>query len=236
MDALCRRYLPQAAAVTTVGNEIARLYSNRFGIPEPQIVWNAGPYQALAPTPLEPNRIRLVHSGIAVPERNIEALIDAVHALDQRFTLDLYLIGKARYLDRLQARARASGRIRFHEPVRATELPETLNRYDLGVYLLPVKSLNHQLMLPNKFFDFVQARIGFVFGPSVETNRLIAQHGLGLVTSGWAANDLVTALQGLTEDDVRQYKSATTSAAKTLSNQSAIATQQALVSRLLRTS
>lgn len=236
MDALCSRYLPETAAATTVGGELSKLYASRYGIREPEIVRNAGPYQGLAPTPIERDRIRLVHSGIAVPERNIEALIDAIHALDQRFTLDLYLIGKADYLSRLRARARASDRIRFRDPVPTTALPETLNRYDLGVFLLPIKSLNNRLMLPNKFFDFVQARIGLVFGPSVETDRLITEHGLGIITAGWTANDLVTALQGLTEEEIRGYKTATSVAAKTLSSESDVATQHALVSRLLRTS
>ena len=176
---------------------------------------------------------RLVHSGVAAPERNIEGLISAVHELDDRFTLDLYLVGDAGYISVLEILARRSSRVRVLPPVAPEALPATLNAYDLGVYLLPVRSLNHRLMLPNKFFDFVQARLGLVFGPSVEIERLIAEHGLGIVTSGWSTDDLVDVLRGLTEGDVARFKAASAAAAPALSSESDVATQRALVTRLL---
>ena len=180
--------------------------------------------------------IRLVHSGIAVPERNIESLIDATLMLDDRFTLDLYLVpmGSDSYLNSLKSRAGGSSRIRFCEPVSTTDLPQVLNRYDLGVYILPVKSLNHRLMLPNKFFDFIQARIGVVFGPSVETNRLIENHGVGMVTQGWEAKDLVAVLQQLTHEDITRFKEAAHIAAVELSSESDVRVQREVISGILR--
>lgn len=233
MDALCRRYLPRAAAVTTVGNELARLYAARYGIEPPRVVRNAGPFQELKPSATVAGQVRLVHSGIAVPERNIESLIDAVRELDERFTLDLYLIGTPGFLKRLQDRARGCDRVRFREPVATSDLPATLNAYDLGVYLLPIRSINHRHMLPNKFFDFVQARIGMVFGPSEETNRLITDHGLGVVTPGWHASHLVEALQALTPDHIRGFKEAADRAARELSSEADQAVQRDIVARLL---
>lgn len=233
MDALCRRYLPRAAAVTTVGNELARLYAARYGIEPPRVVRNAGPFQELKPSATVAGQVRLVHSGIAVPERNIESLIDAVRELDERFTLDLYLIGTPGFLKRLQDRARGCDRVRFREPVATSDLPATLNVYDLGVYLLPIRSINHRHMLPNKFFDFVQARIGMVFGPSEETNRLITDHGLGVVTPGWHASHLVEALQALTPDHIRGFKEAADRAARELSSEADQAVQRDIVARLL---
>ncbi len=232
MDDLCRRYLPRAAAVTTVSGAIAELYAATYGV-TPGVVRNTIPDQHLAPSPLEPGRIRLVHSGVAAPERNIEGLIEAVAALDERFTLDLYLVGDSGYVQSLRRLAATTGRVAVRPPVRPEELPTTLNGYDLGVYLLPVKSLNHRLMLPNKFFDFVQARLGLVFGPSVEIERLIREHGLGVVTDGWATDDLVRALSRLTVEDVVRFKTAADAAAAELSSESDRATQRALVSRLL---
>ena len=89
-------------------------------------------------------------------------------------------------------------------------------------------------MLPNKFFDFVQARLGPAFGPSTETDRLIAQHKLGVVTSGSATEDLVAALEPLSADDVAGFKAAADVASRTLNSESDIATQRALVTRLLK--
>jgi glycosyltransferase involved in cell wall biosynthesis len=233
MDALCRKYLPRVAAATTVSGAIADLYGERYGV-TPEVVRNTIPDQKLRPSPMEDGRIRLVHSGVATPERNIEGLIDAVAHLDDRFSLDLFLVGDAGYLGALRRRSEPTSRVRIHPSVAPAELPETLNRFDLGVYLLPVKSLNHRLMLPNKFFDFVQARLGLVFGPSVETDRLIAEHGLGVVTAGTGTQDLVDALAGLSATDVARFKAAADVAARTLNSESDLATQRALIGRLLR--
>ncbi|MDF1479156.1 glycosyltransferase [Leifsonia sp. H3M29-4] len=232
MDWLCREYLPRASATTTVSKSIADLYREHYGI-APDVVRNAGPLRELTPAPLEPGRIRLVHSGIAVRNRNVESLIDAVATLDDRFSLDLYLVDTGHYLATLQTRAAGSPRIRFREPVAPDDLPATLNTYDLGVFLLPPRTINYRFMLPNKFFDFVQARLGVVFGPAIEIDRIIAEHGIGVVTDGWSTGDLVAALRGLTHDDVARFKAASDLAAHVLSNDADLATQRSVVRRLL---
>ena len=234
MDALCRKYLPHAAAVTTVSGAIAELYQERYGV-HTDVVRNTIPDQHLTPSALEPGRIRLVHSGVAAPERNIEGLIKAVVSLDDRFTLDLYLVGEQDgHIATLRRLAAGEPRVRLHPPIPPAEIPAVLNGYDLGVYILPVRSLNHRLMLPNKFFDFVQARLGLVFGHSVETDKLIADYGLGLVTPGTTPDDLVATLRDVTEDDVRGFKAASDVAARTLNSESDVATMRDLVLRLLK--
>jgi hypothetical protein len=234
MDWLCREYLPRVSAATTVNRSIANLYLQRYGV-LPEIVRNAGPLRDLLPTPVQPGHVRLVHSGIAIRDRNLESLIDAVARLDDRFTLDLYLVNAGRFLSTLQSRAVGNPRIRFHEPVAPDRLPATLNEYDLGIFLLPPQTMNYQFMLPNKLFDFVQARLGVVFGPSIETDRVITEHGIGVVTDGWSTDDLVTSLRGLTDDDVVGFKAASNRAARALSNDSDLSTQRSIVRRLLGT-
>lgn len=232
MDALCREYLPRAAAATTVSASIAELYRTRYGV-LPEVVRNAGPLRDLVPSAGAPGRVRLVHSGIAVRNRNVEGLIDAVLQLDDRFSLDLYLVDTGAYVDELRGRAAGDARITFHTPVAPEDLPATLNAYDLGVFLLPPRTLNYRYMLPNKLFDFVQARLGVVFGPAVETDRVIAEHGLGIVTEGWATADLVAALRPLTDGDVVRLKAASHAAAALLSNEGDLATLRGIVRRLL---
>lgn len=234
MTALCRKYLPKAAAVTTVSPLIAELYEAKFGVTT-GVVRNARDYVELSPSPMVCGRIRLVHSGVAVPERCIESLIDATLALDERFSLDLFLVAPEAdpYLASLVKRARASERITFHSAVLPNELPAALNRFDLGVYLLKPTTTNHRFMLPNKFFDFVQSRVGIVFGQAIEIDRLIADHGLGVTVDGFEADDLVAALTVLTPEDVAEFKRASDHAAKELSSAVDADVQRAVLRRLL---
>lgn len=235
MTWICAEYLPRVDAATTINDSIADLYRERFGV-RPEIVRNAIAHRDdLAPSATEAGRVRLVHSGASVPGRNIEAVIEAVDRLDDRFSLDLYLV-RARQADaywtQLSERIAASPRTTLHDPVPPSQLPDVLNAYDLGIFILPPHTPNHRMMLPNKFFDFVQARLGLVFGPSVETDRLIAEHGLGIVTSGYGAGEIVEALRGLTSDEVDRYKRAADAAASPLSSAADVAVQNAILTRL----
>lgn len=233
MDALCRRYLGSMAAITTVNQSIAHLYDERYGV-LPQVVRNAIAHQNLTPSAVDPTKIRLVHSGVAVPERNIEALIEATAELDERFELDLYLMGDDDgYLGELRAQCASLPRVRIRPPVAPHELPQTLNAYDLGVYLLPIRSLNHQLMLPNKFFDFVQARLGVIISPATETSALIEQYDLGPRLTDHSVSGLVRALSSLSVDDIARYKNNAHEAAAALSSSSDEATMRSIVGQLV---
>ncbi|NOJ58566.1 glycosyltransferase [Arthrobacter sp. 260] len=234
MTWVCKTYLPRSAGVITVNESIARLYTERFGC-RTEVVRNAGPLRPLEPSPMVEGRIRLVHSGAAVPGRNLEAMIEAVKALDERFSLDLYLV-KARdggkYWETLRAATGAQERITFHDAVAPDDLPATLNAYDVGVFSLPPRTTNHALMLPNKFFDFVQARLAIVFSPSPETSRLIQDHQLGAVTQGFTADDLTRTLSELTEQEVAQFKRNAHTAAPELSSATDESVIRAMVQRL----
>ena len=115
MRHLCARYLPLSAATSTVCLSIAELYERDFGV-RPAVVRNSNPWQPLEPGAVAEGRIRLVHSGAAVHGRSLETMIDAVCALNERFTLDLFLVPAAdggAYHRSLQARAAGCDRIVF---------------------------------------------------------------------------------------------------------------------------
>ncbi|WP_194422096.1 hypothetical protein [Microbacterium abyssi] len=235
MHWVCAEYLPRVDAATTINDSIADMYRREFGI-DVEIVRNAIGYRAdLQPSPVSDDVIRLVHSGGAIPGRNVEAIIEAVDLLGDGYALDLYLIPSREgdsYWRGLLRQIEDSPRTTLHPPVAPDELPDALNPYDLGVFLLPPLTPNHRHMLPNKFFDFVQARLGLVFGTSIETDRLIAADELGVVASGYAAGDIVEAVRGLDRDDIRRFKKNADAAAEKLSSIIDVATERRVIDRL----
>lgn len=233
MQHLCEAYLPRAAAVISVSAGLAGLYTERFGVAT-EVVRNAADFRDAAPSPVDPTSIRLVHSGTADAERNIMELIEAVELLGDRFTLDLYLLEvPGGHLHQIKTRAAATPRVTVHDPVPPDTLPSVLNQYDLGVFLYPLKTLSHLYHLPNKFFDFVQARLGLVFSPAPEIDAHIGEYGLGIITADTTAEALVSALRDLTADDVTAFKLAADRSARALSSEPDRAVQHALVARLL---
>lgn len=231
----CEQYLPKVDVSTTINDSIAAMYTKEFGV-EPKIVRNAISYRSdLKASQPESEMIRLVHSGGAVPGRNIEAIVEAVDLLGDGYSLDLYLIPSREgdtYWRGLMRQIKESPRTTLHPPVAPHELPDVLNAYDLGVFVLPPLTPNHRHMLPNKFFDFVQARLGLVFGPSVETDRLIAHHQLGVVTDGYTAADIAASIRGIGADDIVEFKMNADVAAQELSSTRDIATEREILSRL----
>ncbi|PZQ89697.1 MAG: hypothetical protein DI534_07845 [Leifsonia xyli] len=234
MEHLCRSYLPRAAAVTSVSSGLSGLYADTYGITT-ETVRNSADFRGdLAPTPVDPARIRLVHSGTADVERNIMELIEATERLGERFSLDLYLLEvPGGHLAEIKTKAASSPRVTVHDPVPPATLPTVLNQYDLGVFLYPLKTLSHLYHLPNKFFDFVQARLGLVFSPAPEIDAHIGKYELGIITRDTSADALVEALQNLTADDVAGFKQAADRAARELSSEPDRAAQDALIGRLI---
>jgi hypothetical protein len=234
MDQLCREYLSRSAAVTTVCEPLAERYAEDYGV-DCEVVRNAGVWRDLEPSPLEPGRIRLVHSGAAIRGRNLEMLIRAT--LDvQGCSLDLYLVPAAdggRYLAELRALAGDSGAITFHDPVAPADLPRTLNRFDVGAFCMPPININAEYALPNKFFDFVQARLAHAVGPAPEMARLVREYGLGVVSQDFSAESFTAALRTLDADAIQAGKEASHRHARDLSSTSDVATIDAIVTRLL---
>lgn len=215
---MCRRFATRANSVTTVGAGIAAEYARVYRIPA-GVVTNAAPFADLAPTAVG-TPLRLVHSGAALRDRNILALVDAVEASSNDVTLSLYLApNDPAFLDEVRQRAEASTRVRLHDPVPYEALVTTLNGYDVGLHLLPPVNFNNTWALPNKFFDYVQARLGVVIGPSPEMARVLAEGEFGAVTDDFTVAALTRLLDSLTAAQVHDWKQAAHEAALALSGE-----------------
>ena len=145
-------------------------------------------------------------------------MIRMLDDLDDRFTLDLILVpSEPAYFDYLRRLARDRPRVRFLDPVPMPEIAARLNHYDLGLYLLEPNSFNNRHALPNKFFEFIQARLAIAIGPSPEMARLVRAHGLGIVADDFDPRSLAASLKGLTTADIDAFKAASHRAAPVLS-------------------
>lgn len=235
MDNNCRRYLPRSAAVTTVCDALSQRYDAAYGV-HSRVVRNAGPWVDLQPSPVADDHIRLVHSGGAQVGRYIDLLIRCTLALGDRFSLDLYLVpggDGGRHLEELRTLAAGSPLVRFHDAVAPAELPYAMNECDIGVFCMPPINVNARYALPNKFFDFVQARLAVGVGPAEEMARLTEQLGLGIVSDDFSEAAFTRALAALDADQVRAFKAASHEHARELSSERDEQVERDLVARLL---
>ncbi|MBD2231232.1 hypothetical protein [Phormidium tenue] len=216
MRFLCDRYLKACDQVITVSPGIAQEYDRKFCI-YPALIMSTPKAIDLAPSPVLENRIRLVHHGAANPDRRLENIIDTMDYLDDRFSLDLYLTGNPRYITRLTQLASHNPRVVFQKPVNFAEIVAMLNAYDIGFYLLKPTNFNTRHSLPNKFFEFIQARLMLAIGPSPAMANLVAQYKCGIVAHDFTPASMAELLNVLTAADISQYKLRSNAAARELS-------------------
>lgn len=212
-----RKNLGACDRVTTIGGGIAALYRSMFGV-ECGVVTNAPAFRDLRPSRGAEDRIRLVHHGVAARNRDLEKLIDVMRLLDDRFTLDFYLVPfDEMYYSKLRSHVAANPRIHFHEPVDMRRLPEELNQYDIGCYLFKPNSINIAFALPNKFFEFIQARIAIAVGPVPEMGRYVREYGLGIVSGSYEPASMAAELAKLDRNAIMKFKRAADASAYELS-------------------
>jgi glycosyltransferase involved in cell wall biosynthesis len=182
------------------------------------VVRNVAPYEELEPSLVDPDRILLEHHGYAAAERGVDIMLDAALQLEPRFTLVLMVLGdEAEFATIRRHPAYGAGRVQLRKAVPVTDVARAVNDCDLEVIFFPPRFANNTYALPNKFFESIQGRLGFVIGQSPEMVPFVRQYELGIVVDGWTAPDLAAAINRLTAEEISAMKRASDRAAEELS-------------------
>ncbi|MFT4536740.1 MAG: hypothetical protein ACJA1A_002910 [Saprospiraceae bacterium] len=214
---LTDKYQGDADVLSTVSKEIAGLYKNRY-FREIKIITNAGKYYELEPQKVGSN-IKMVHHGILNRARKIEEMIDLLQFVDDRFSLDLYLLGTDKgYLEELKKRASFSNRIVFKEPVAFNQIIPMLSEYDIGLFILSDEVESYKYALPNKLFEFIQARLAIAISPNISMKSLVEKYSNGIVSNNFKAKSLSVKLNNLSRADIFRMKSNSNTAATELND------------------
>ncbi len=211
---ICRIYLPRVRSMMVVSEGIGQLYGP-FTDVQPVAVTNAPPFAAISPRPVD-EKIRLIHFGGADPQRRLEKMVELMSFLDDRFTLDLFLFGGERYVRKLKVHARSDPRIEFRKPVPMTELVHTASHADVGVFLYTADNPQRLYTLPNKLFEFIQARLAVAIGPSPEMAKIVRRFECGFVSPTFEPRDLAELLNATGPEQLWQFKLNSDAAARVL--------------------
>lgn len=218
---LYQQYLYKCDLVINVCDGIAAKCKEVFNV-ESLVIPNAASYyngkfkEKFSPVPM-----RFIHHGGSNPDRKIEVMIEAFRNLGASYELDLMLVNNQKdYFGFLQGEIAKTPNVRLIEPVSFADIIPQLTAYHAGVYLLPPVSFNNTYALPNKFFEFIQARIPIVTGPSVEMKKIVEKYNIGAVTRNFTSEALVESIQNLSADQIHLFQQNTDLAARELSAES----------------
>lgn len=183
-----RLVVPRCNAVITVSAGIAARLRERYGLAcSPVVIRNVS---ALSVNGRGGLRARLglgdeeplvLYQGAPAPSRGCEVLVDAVARLDG---VHLAFLGDPEpgYVPQLLAQVETRGiadRVSFLGSISLSDLLSHTAEADVGVTLLQDTCENHRLALPNKLFEYIAAGLPVVASALPETERLLAEYGVG---------------------------------------------------------
>ncbi|MBU0506327.1 glycosyltransferase [bacterium] len=214
---LCETYLKNVDQMITVSEGLQTEYKRVFGI-KSEIITSFPDYQTLEPSRVDDGHIKIIHHGSANPSRKIETMINMMDYVDERYSLDLMLVapGNKKYLNKLKRMANNSSRVRVIEPVKMNDIASFTNRYDVGLYLFQPRNFNTKHMLPNKLFEFIQARLAIAIGPSIEMRKFVDHYKCGIVAPDFESKTMAKIFNQLAVKDIVEMKNKADKAAREL--------------------
>jgi hypothetical protein len=213
---LCRDFLSKCDRVVTVSQGLAGAYDEHYGV-SVSVLMSVPPYVDLTPTPVHDDHIGIVHHGNATPARRIEGMIEVMDHLPESFSLDLILMPTdPGYFRKLRRHAERRDNVRILPPLPYEQLIRGTNDYDIGMVFCPPTTFNIRHGLPNKLFEFVQARLAVAVGPSPDMQRVLREHRCGIFAEDFEPASMAAAIRATSPADLRGLKSSADTAARQL--------------------
>lgn len=195
--------------INTVNKSISDLYAKEFPSIENSFTLNVPIYKNIKPKKVENQKIKMIHHGYADPDRKLELMIETMRHLDNRFHLDLMLVSltfEDVYINKLIELSKTLPNVRIIPPVKPIEVVDFLSNYDIGIFILPETTISLKYALPNKFFDFIQARLMVTIGPSFEMAKIVNKYNLGIVSASFEPQKIAQELNKLTTTQIMEFK------------------------------
>ena len=215
-----KKYLDKVDLLINVSNGIVDKCFSQFNV-NSLLIPNVTNYHNIKPVFNIEKKIKIIHHGLPIKERQIEIMINAVSLLSNQYELDLMIVkGNDDYFNYLQKLINKTTNVRIIPIVEYKNIIEKIKSYDIGIYNLPPTSFNNKYALPNKFFEFIQARLCLVIGPSYEMKKIVENYNIGLIANDFTEKELIRTLSNLKREDIQKFKLNTDKAARDLNSES----------------
>lgn len=177
--------LPKLKEMITVNESIAKIFNDQYkintsvvrNVPQKLESLNALSRIELG---LEAHQKMLIIQGSGLNvQRGIE---EAVLAMNQIEGAILFLVGDGDVIPEVKkivAQNALEHKVRFISRLPYPELMRYTAAADLGLALDKPLSLNYQLALPNKVFDYIQGQTPILASPLIEVKQLIEKYDCG---------------------------------------------------------
>jgi glycosyltransferase involved in cell wall biosynthesis len=207
-----RSILPKLRTVITVNGSLAGIFSQRYGI-EVHVVRNVPYRKDLVKTrtkkelglPEDKRIILLQGAGINI-QRGAEEAVEAMAYLEGAV---LVILGGGDVIPHLKERAKQEGldhKVMFIPRQPLGKLFEYTVHADIGLTLDKDTNINYRYSLPNKLFDYIQARVPILASPLPEIKKVILEYDIGELIENHDPQHIATKIKEMSEDGERMEK------------------------------
>lgn len=177
--------LPRIRNAVTVSYPIAEIYRRLYGV-RFKVVRNVPkriekPVMHQLPGEYKGKQL-IIYQGALNVGRGLELMIETMHFLENALFL---IVGQGDIEEKLKAKVEKEGlnkKIVFRGRISPDELAPLTAACDLGISLEEDLGLNYRYALPNKIFDYIQARIPVLCSALPEMARIVETYGVGIAT------------------------------------------------------
>ncbi len=195
-------FLPGITHAYTVCQSLADIYSKKYKVPF-NVVRNV-PFKLDVQLNNGPEQMNvIIYQGALNMGRGIELMIDAMKYLPE---YELWITGAGDIEHQLQQRAASltqGGKIIFLGRLQPGELRLKTPLALIGLSLEEDLGLNYHYALPNKLFDYIQARIPVLVSDLPEMRALVKDYGVGDLLVNRTAENLARQIKQIAGDQTK---------------------------------
>jgi glycosyltransferase involved in cell wall biosynthesis len=192
----------------TVSDSIAGYYKSLYGISF-EVIKNVSKFRfdhELQDIQKNPDTKIILYQGALNIGRGIELAIQSMVFVDHAV---LIIAGSGDIEHRLKTlvlKLKLDKKVRFTGRLSFEELWKCTSNADLGISLEEDLGLNYRYALPNKLFDYIQARIPVIVSDLPEMKKIVDKYKIGEILIGRSPENLAVVINKMLNNDLPEGK------------------------------